>query len=128
MCIYKYICINMCIYIYIYMCIYLKICVYMCKYMYIYSNFPPLCALANPWVFPHCADPCDKTYMFYYLNGPHKQYIILDIIFNYIPYFGLPGTCHNKSPENHPSWRRRRKGDFYYLYYDMFPKSTIKYS
>ena len=33
----------------------------------------------------------DKIYIFYYINGPHKQYILLDIIFNYNFHFGLPG-------------------------------------
>jgi hypothetical protein len=32
------------------------------------------------------------TSVFYYINGPHKQYILLDIIFNFNFHFGLPGT------------------------------------
>ena len=28
-----------------------------------------------------------------YINGPHKQYIQVDITVNYIVHFGLPGKC-----------------------------------
>ena len=48
-------------------------------------------------------------YIFYYINWPHKQYIILDIIFNYIFQFGLPGKCLYKSLENTCFWRRLRR-------------------
>ena len=34
----------------------------------------------------------DKS-IFCYINGHHKQYIQVDIIFNYMFHFGLPGTC-----------------------------------
>ena len=37
-----------------------------------------------------------------YINGHHKQYILVDTIFNYIFHFGLPGKCLYLSPQNTP--------------------------
>ena len=42
----------------------------------------------------------------HYINGHHKQYIQVDIIFNYMFHFRLPGKCLYLSPQNTPFWRR----------------------
>ena len=46
---------------------------------------------------------------FCYRNGHHKQYILVDTIFNYRFHFGLPGKCLYLSPQNTPFWRRRSR-------------------
>ena len=33
-------------------------------------------------------------------NGHHKQYILVDTIFNYVFHFGLLGKCLYVSPQN----------------------------
>ena len=38
-----------------------------------------------------------------YINGHHKQYIQIDIIFNYMFHFGLPGKCLYLNPQTHLS-------------------------
>ena len=63
---------------------------------------------------------------FCYRNGHHKQYILVDTIFNYRFHFGLPGKCLYLSPQNTPFWRRRsrrQKGVFPGLFYRHFPGS-----
>ena len=40
------------------------------------------------------------------VNGPHEQYIQIDIIVNYIFHLGLPGKCLQKSLETAPFWCR----------------------
>ena len=41
--------------------------------------------------------------IFYYINGIHKKYIQIDMIFKYIFHPGLPGKCLCKSLENSPN-------------------------
>ena len=63
---------------------------------------------------------------FCYRNGHHKQYILVDTIFNYRFHFGLPGKCLYLSPQNRPFWRRwsrRQKGVFSALFYRHVPGS-----
>ena len=50
-----------------------------------------------------------EKYICCYINGTHKQYIEVDIIFNYIFYFGLPGACLYLSPQNTPFWRQQSR-------------------
>ena len=50
-----------------------------------------------------------QKHIFYYISGPHKQYIQVDTIPNYRFHFGLPGKCLYLSPQNTPFWRRRRR-------------------
>ena len=53
------------------------------------------------WVAPICFtwNWCSsETYWCYYINGPHKQYIQVDIRFNYMFRFGLPGKCLSNIP------------------------------
>jgi len=47
--------------------------------------------------------------IFYYKDGHHKQYILVDTIFNYIFHFGIPGTYLYLSPRNTPFWCRRSR-------------------
>ena len=37
-----------------------------------------------------------------YINGHHKQCILVDTIFNYIVHSGLPRKCLHLSPQNIP--------------------------
>ena len=45
---------------------------------------------------------CPLSFELYTINEAHKQYSLLDIIFNYICYFEPPGTLLYLSPQNHP--------------------------
>jgi len=58
-----------------------------------------------------------------YINGHHKQYILLDTIFNYVFHFGLPGICLYLSPQNIPFWRRRSR--HWKGYYPEFSKDMF---
>ena len=40
-----------------------------------------------------------EKYIFCYIHGHHKQYILVDTIFNYMSHCGLPGTCLYLSPQ-----------------------------
>ena len=48
---------------------------------------------------------CLEKSQFGYINGPHKQYIQVDLIVNYLSHFGLPGQCLYLSLRNTPFWR-----------------------
>ena len=50
-----------------------------------------------------------------HISGQRKQCIQVDIIFNCMFHFGLPGTCLYNSPENNMFWRVC----FNYFYKDM---------
>ena len=52
------------------------------------------------------------TYRCYYINGPHKQYILLDIIFNYNFHFGLPGKYLYNTPEIRLTYQGLAPGKF----------------
>jgi len=41
-----------------------------------------------------------EKYIICYINGHHKQYVLVDTIFNYMFYFGLPATCLHLSPQH----------------------------
>ena len=56
-----------------------------------------------------------KTYI-YTINEAHKQYSLLDTIFNYIFYLGPPGTYLYLSPQNSLHVGRLRFLDLLYIF------------
>ena len=66
-----------------------------------------------PWIF-----------IFYTINEAHKQYSLLDTIFNYIFYLGPPGKYLYLSPQNLLHVGRRSRptcSRFSWLFYRYFP-------
>ena len=71
-----------------------------------------------PWIF-----------IFYTINEIHKQYNLLDTIFNYIFYFGPPGKHLYLSPQNPLHVGRRSRptcSRFSYVFIDVSWKSKIR--
>jgi len=62
------------------------------------------------------------------IHGPHKQYIQVDTMLNYIFHFGLPGTCLylNKSTFLVPEKSALERCMFLNLSKDLCPKSKMK--
>ena len=59
--------------------------------------------------------------IFCYIHGHHKQYIQVDIIFNYMFLFGFPGTCLEKSPHTKVYFPNFSKD----LFLEVPPKTCI---
>ncbi len=57
----------------------------------------------------------------------HKQYIILDIIFNYISYFGLQENVFIKVINTTLPFGGAGKGDFPNFYYEIFQEVQNKH-
>ena len=55
-----------------------------------------LVRMLGKWVFGRCP----RIFIFYTIKEAHKQYSLLDTIFNYIFYFGPPGKHLYLSPQN----------------------------
>ena len=69
-----------------------------------------------------------KNVRFYYINGPHYQYVLIDMSLTFIFRQGLPGKCLKKRPQIHSPVTRACPcdgGDDYRPFSKTFPWKSL---